>query len=750
MKKHNYISFVKRAVILTAVLLTVFASSIFPIKIRADGIVNLYDFTKSYCGIVKSDGGNSFSHRYHTSDYIKVSPGDVITFGPAQTYQNQFVSDFDSSKNVIRRISDISQFKLESDLGLGYSILSYAVPEGVSYVRVTTLADFYNTFAITKNSTFDKNAYLSYLNSAGLRAYYDFILNRDASLQGEKLLWCGDSIGVGLYEHFYPGTDGTDCSKYNKDTGEHPAWAQRVAALLGGMKATNVSRGGASISTKRANIPNLFTQVKENASSDYRYVVIEGGSVDVGGSNGIKAPLGKLSDSFELSSFDGEDTFVGALERCFYYASKQAPHSHIVFLIAYSMPKFPNNANAWEEYWQYVPVVCEKWGVSYIDLYNNDYVNKVFDTNRTPNGNSTTAFYYDGLHVSPMGYSVTAFEIAMALKNVLAYDAGLRRIPENIPEILRKESTPAETTEGKSDVVQPYGKINNLFVKDTIADGRMDSKGAEISDPTKYFTTDYISVTPGSTLYFGASNPDQGYHLIGFDNSKNAVTGWVSAKVMTRFAALDNGNAVLAYKIPSGVTKVRITFHVGIDPLITLDQPFDKVVYTDYLNRGTEEQTTAGVTTQTSAPVTTVTPVTTAPAPESTPSVTTAEVTTAEPVTIQTSDVTILPESSFVEPPVSSDPVPESQGSTAKEPETSVPKTTESSALVTTSPESPSENSETTSLPVPKDTETETDDTVPAGESGCRSYSGAAFVIILTSILSFARVCRKEIKDRNY
>lgn len=746
MKKTAIITFVKRAVLLATMFLTVFASLAFPIMIQADGINNLYDFTKSYCGIVKSDGANIYSHRYHTSDYIKVSSGDVITFGPAMNYQNQYLSTFDSSKNVLQRISDIAQFKIESDLGAGYSILSYVIPNGVSYVRVTTLADFYNTFAVTNNAPFNKQTYLSYLDSAGLRSYYDFILNRDASLQGKKLLWCGDSIGVGLYEHYYPGTDGTNCTKYNKDNGEHPAWAQRVASLLGGVSATNVSRGGASISTKRANIPNLFTQVKSNASSSYDYIVIEGGSVDVGGSNGIKAPLGKLSDSFELSAFDGEDTFIGALERCFYYATKQAPKAHIVFLIAYSMPKFPNNANAWEEYWQYVPVVCEKWGVSYIDLYNNDYVNKVFDTNRTPNGNSTTAFYYDGLHVSPMGYSVTSFEIAMELASVPVYEQSTRHIPDNVPEILRKGSTTAETTEGKTEPVTPYDKINNLFVKGTISDGRMDSKGTDISDPAKYFTTDYISVTPGSTLYFGAANPDQGYQLIGFDNNKKAVNGWVSAKVMTKFAALDNGNAVLAYKIPAGVTKVRITFHVGIDPLITIDQPFDKEVYTDFLNRETQEQTTAAVTTQTSAPMTTATPVTTTFAPVTTTPVTTAEVTAAAPITTQTSDVTVSPESSSVEPPISSDSIPESQGTTANEPGTSVPTSTDSSAPVTTASESPSDPSVTTSLPVPKDTETETDDTAPAVEKGCGSYSGIAFVIILTSLLSFVGFRRKDNK----
>lgn len=671
MKNTNH-GFKKRLTAFAAFAFTAFMilSAFIPVvTTQAASFENLYAFNKSYCGIVNSSATNVYDHRYHTSGYINVTEGDTLTFGPCYPSQTLYLTTFNSSKKVTNQISDISKLTNKANFTDGTSIMQYTVPAGVSYVRVTCQAEVYNTFVITKNSGFSVQDYNSYLASIGLTKYSEWRLSSAASsLSGKKLLWCGDSIGVGYYEHYYPGTSGTSCTSKNKNNGEHPAWAKRITNLLDMASPQNTSKGGASLSTKRSNVTNIFTQLKNNASNTYDYIIIEGGSVDVGGSNGVKAPLGKLSSSYDLSSFDGENTFVGALERSFYYATSKAPNSHIAFIIAYSMPEHPNNYNAWNEYWQYVPYVCEKWGISCIDLCSNTYVNKTFDENRIPDGNSETAYYYDALHISPMGYSVTALEIAMELVNVPKYSTSLRHMPDNIPDALKTGSSSVDTTPVTPDPSidpVPFPEITNLFVSNRTFAGRIGSDGEEISDPNKYFTTDYINVTPGSVLYYAAAVPSQGYQLVGFNSSNVSQTKWVKGSSMKTIATLSGGKVIYAYTVPTNVKKIRITFAVGTDPLITLDQPFDAATYAQHLNRGQSSEQTTGTTVttapspDTSSPVTTpsvTTPSVTTPSvtnPSDTTPITTSPVVTTDPASSPSSeDITPGPDVTTTDPAV--------------------------------------------------------------------------------------------------
>ncbi|MCQ2353608.1 MAG: hypothetical protein MJ102_00725 [Clostridia bacterium] len=694
---------------------------------EAAGIENLYSFKKTYCGVLKSSGEILFNHRYHTSAFISVSEGDKLTFGPCYPDQTLYLTAYTASKSVTKQTVSASELTLKEKYSDGTLILQYTVPSGTAYVRITCRAEVYNTFVITKNNSFSFSEYKTYISENGLSEYAEWREKLVGSLAGKSLLWCGDSIGVGYYEHLYPGTSGSGCISKNRDTGDHPAWAKRIADMYG-MSFKNTSRGGASLSTKRENVTNIYSQLSQNASSAYDYVFIEGGSVDVGGSNGIKVPLGKLSDSYSLSSFDSETTFIGALERCFYYATSKAPSSHIAFVIAYSMPRHPNNSNAWNEYWQYVPYVCEKWGISCIDLYNNEYVNKLFDGNRTPDGNSETAYYYDSLHISPMGYSITSVEIAIELASVPVYSSSLRHTPENIPEELKTGKSPETTPASPSQDITPLSEIKNLFIPSTVYKGRMQSDGKETSDPNKYFTTDFISVTPGSTLYYASANPSQGYQLIGFNTSGKAVTGWVKGTNMIARGTLSNGKVIFSYQIPSNVSKIRITFPVGTDPLITLDQPFDTSVYTQYLKHEPISVTTEEETTTLSPSSDTVT------SPETTDY-------SKESIT----DTEISDSVSEKEGTITAEVTPDTSAEVTEYPGDSSPETT-------STVEPSADSSEDTFTPVQSDTDTATETNNQSQEttnsdSGCGSLSYSVISIMIITLSAFFLNLKKILKS---
>lgn len=536
---------------------------------------NLYDFTKSYCGFPDENGYNFYSYLTHTSAAVPCVPGDTLTYGPVLPDQAVYVTAFGTDGKVKERVASADRLLTAAALPDGMLICSYPVPEGTASVCLTCPSVCYNTFLVTKNDPFTRAEYAAWAEAEDLSRYVDFRAARFASdAKGASLLWCGDSIGVGYYEHEYPGTAAAGLSSKTRNSGLNPAWAQRIASILGMGQVKNTSKGGASLSTKRADVTNVYTQLRNNAGDGYDYIVIEGGSVDVGGSNGIKAPLGTIGEGYALSDLDPENTFLGALERSFYYATQKAPSAHIVFLIPYSMPEHPNNANAWEEYWKYVPYVCEKWGIPYIDLYNNETVNRTFDLNRKPGGSkSATAFYTDTLHVSPMGYDVTALEIAMEVVTLPTYDAARRTVPSGLPGEISRTRTETEPP------VPVGGEIVNLYDPSRAFFGRMDKDGTEIADSAKYVTCAPISAAAGDTLCFAPAVPAQGYQLSVFDAGGKVIAAWVKGSSMTVFDRLDDGKVIYTYVLPKGAASVRVTLPVGSNILITLNRPFSAAEY---------------------------------------------------------------------------------------------------------------------------------------------------------------------------
>lgn len=102
-------------------------------------------------------------------------------------------------------------------------------------------------------------------------------------------------------------------------------------------------------------------------------------------------PLGTVSDSFDRSSFD-VNTVAGAIEYIISYA-RDTWDCPVVF---YTGTKYDS-----PEYGQMVDLLLEiqeKWGISVIDLWNNEELNQIDD--------ETSKLYMpiDGIHPSRAGY----------------------------------------------------------------------------------------------------------------------------------------------------------------------------------------------------------------------------------------------------------------------------------------------------------------------------------------------------------
>ncbi len=163
-----------------------------------------------------------------------------------------------------------------------------------------------------------------------------------AILQGKKILFVGDSI-----------TKSQDKS----------GWPGRIQNLFGA-DSTNAGVGGASISTVVED-NHILTQLMSKKDNEYDYVIMHGGVNDAW----QLAPVGEMSDSFNVLDFDNT-TYAGGLEELFYNAFANFDGAKFGFIINYSRPGAAvEQLRNMSEYFTVAKRICEKWGISYFDMY---------------------------------------------------------------------------------------------------------------------------------------------------------------------------------------------------------------------------------------------------------------------------------------------------------------------------------------------------------------------------------------------
>lgn len=137
-------------------------------------IINLYDESKSGIGTAPNtkDAAIARNENYHSSHAIEVSAGDKITVGPILEGQSWFLKGYNAS-GALATGSVVPAACVKADTICNNAvILTYTVPKGVSYIRVTTSQMFYDSTLITKNRTFTKDEYFAYMDSKSINVDY--------------------------------------------------------------------------------------------------------------------------------------------------------------------------------------------------------------------------------------------------------------------------------------------------------------------------------------------------------------------------------------------------------------------------------------------------------------------------------------------------------------------------------------------------------------------------------------------------
>ncbi len=229
-------------------------------------------------------------------------------------------------------------------------------------------------------------------------------------LRGKTALFAGDSITYGY-----------------KDSVSAPrSWAYRLQNNYG-MVVSNMGQNGHSLSDVRNYAPygNVDKRLHTKCfpAGKYDYVILHGGVNDIIGAEegkghpnpGVAVAVGTVAATKNPADFDTA-TFAGGLERYFYEATTRYPSARIGFIINYKTPNSTwggstKNADA---YWAVARQICDKWDVSYLDLYQDAYSIDVLKAN-------TNTYLCDTLHLNAAGYDLISPYIAQWMATLEPY-----------------------------------------------------------------------------------------------------------------------------------------------------------------------------------------------------------------------------------------------------------------------------------------------------------------------------------------
>ena len=338
-----------------------------------NGIQLYHHVLDNYGKTLSWDGKEVSSSAFVAGHPINVQKGDTVSFGPCM--YSQVVQGYGyNAKGKATTLINASNLKVSADLGNGWALFTYTVPEDISTLRVVVPTEMKTKFGITKNKALDKQSFEG-LTGIGLSSLPDV-------LKGKSGLFAGDSINHGLASR------DEMASTFKDGTG---GWAARIERDTG-LNATNVGQSGYHFTDVSSNYGPINDLLKINKSKDFDFIVLQGGVNDAP----KKVPIGEISDSFDLKSFN-TSTFAGGFERTLYHAVKyHGDTAALGFIVTFQIPK---NGNDVEAYYEMAKKICDKWGVAYLDLYNNEQLNADLKYNTNEHTN-------DNVHPDASGYEL--------------------------------------------------------------------------------------------------------------------------------------------------------------------------------------------------------------------------------------------------------------------------------------------------------------------------------------------------------
>jgi hypothetical protein len=130
-------------------------------------------------------------------------------------------------------------------------------------------------------------------------------------------------------------------------------------------------------------------------------------------------------------------TFCGGLNKVFSIAKKLYPNADLFYIANFYIPEGKGTVSNMGEYYALAKQICEKHGVTFIDLAGNEELNDIIANKNASGVPDWSKYMPDKLHPNAAGYDVITPYIAEALEAFYNPPA---------PPAPPAEETPAETT----------------------------------------------------------------------------------------------------------------------------------------------------------------------------------------------------------------------------------------------------------------------------------------------------------------
>lgn len=339
---------------------------------------NLYD-----AGLDKStkrigvDGKAKESDQGGAMHAIPVEAGDTLTIAPVSSATLVQGCGYDADMNAVEIISGYGM-KEAFSFPQGKKGYTYTVPAGISYVRFNVPAEEADRFMVMKNKEFDLTQY-----ARVTKANVDQV---EDPLYKKECLFVGDSICSAGHD--------------TKDGDGLRGWARRVKELSGAY-CTNAGVSGAALSDCRLDSGTeyhiIHKQISKYSGKDFDYVLIHGGTNDAWDTT----PIGKVTKEYDPTFFD-LSTYAGGLEMAIYTAiTEYGDTAAFGYLMNFQMPRNTRGVVATKlgEYFAVGKEICEKWNISYFDMFNHTEINKKMAP-------MTDEHLPDGTHPDDSGYDI--------------------------------------------------------------------------------------------------------------------------------------------------------------------------------------------------------------------------------------------------------------------------------------------------------------------------------------------------------
>ncbi|MBR6563014.1 MAG: SGNH/GDSL hydrolase family protein [Clostridia bacterium] len=238
-------------------------------------------------------------------------------------------------------------------------------------------------------------------------------IDTESQLYKKCVLFAGDSI----------------CEASNEWGSATVGWAGRIMQW-NAMRGFNVGKSGASISTVRgANTVISQLQRQQKNALEFDFVIMHGGVNDAWDS----APVGVMTEGFD-ERFD-TTTFAGGLEATFKYAKETFVNAKYGYIINFRQPlatKYGRLSDM-SEYVEVAKQICDKWGIDYLDLYNDENLNQnLLKTH-------TMKYLPDTIHPNTAGYDIISPIINDWMKTV-TNETAEESLPESTEAVESSES----------------------------------------------------------------------------------------------------------------------------------------------------------------------------------------------------------------------------------------------------------------------------------------------------------------------